>query len=91
MNKKCGKCGFFSDKCKNSDSLHYDKFREKDDRCSIKIKTPTIHLFSYDHYVNFPIGHIHRNNATKCGYVREYVTTDVDKVTCKLCLKKLNR
>ena len=30
MNKKCGKCGWWSDKCKNPNNIHYNKFREKE-------------------------------------------------------------
>lgn len=40
MNKKCGLCEFFSDKCKNPENPNYNKFRyfnkidHKDSRCS---------------------------------------------------------
>lgn len=89
MNKKCGNCGWRSDKCKNPNSIHFNEFRERDDRCSIKPKTEVIHLFDIEHYSKFPSWEKDRNNATKCGYVRTNITRDVNKVTCKLCLKAL--
>jgi hypothetical protein len=49
-----------------------------------------VHLFDYDHYKCFPKDHI-CSKATKCGYVRENVTTDISKVTCKLCLREINK
>lgn len=39
MNKKCGNCGWRSDKCKNPNSIHYNEFRDKEDRCSGNIKS----------------------------------------------------
>jgi len=29
------------------------------------------------------------DHQTECGYARDKVTTDKDKVTCKLCLRKM--
>ncbi|MFA4834881.1 MAG: hypothetical protein WC749_02250 [Dehalococcoidia bacterium] len=34
MNKKCGNCGCYSDKCKDPRNANYGKFRDKGDRCS---------------------------------------------------------
>lgn len=36
MNKKCGNCGWLTDKCKNPNNHNYNKFRNKEDRCTIK-------------------------------------------------------
>jgi len=39
MARKCGNCGWSSDKCKNPNNPNYNKFRDKDDRCNgYKIK-----------------------------------------------------
>lgn len=48
-----------------------------------------VHLFDHEQYLKFPKYHEHKINATKCGYVREIVTTKSEEVTCKLCLKKV--
>lgn len=34
-----------------------------------------IHLFDREHSNMFPQGHKDRKNATKCGYIRDKVTT----------------
>lgn len=34
MNKKCGNCGWRSDKCKNPNNPNYDQFKDKKDRCT---------------------------------------------------------
>jgi len=34
MNKKCGNCGYHSDKCKDPSNKNYNSFRDKEDRCS---------------------------------------------------------
>lgn len=34
MNKKCGNCDWRSDKCKNPDNIHFNQYRDKEDRCS---------------------------------------------------------
>ena len=39
MNKKCGNCGFYSDKCKNQKNKNYNKFRSKEDRCNGNLKS----------------------------------------------------
>jgi len=40
MNKKCGKCGWHTDKCKNPKNINYGLFKDYEDRCSTK-KTNT--------------------------------------------------
>ena len=30
-------------------------------------------------------------NSTKCGFVRDVVTNDKSKVTCKLCIREMNK
>lgn len=91
MNKKCGNCGWKSDKCKNPKSVHYDEFRDDKDRCSLKSKKEVVHLFDVEHASKFPRYDENRFNATKCGYVRKNVTHDINEVTCKLCLRALNK
>lgn len=91
MNKKCGNCGWRSDKCKNPNSIHFNKLRNKEDRCSLKAKSEVVHLFDWEHALKFPKEDENRFNATKCGYVRNNVTRDREKVTCKLCLRALNK
>jgi len=34
MNKKCGNCGYFTDKCKDISNKNFNKFRDKEDSCS---------------------------------------------------------
>jgi len=55
------------------------------------IKISKIHLFDIEHFRKFPNDSEERWNATKCGYVRKNITRDVEKVTCKLCLKEINK
>lgn len=50
-----------------------------------------IHLFDFEHYSKFPEYDKDKFNTTKCGYVRENITHDIEKVTCKLCLKEINK
>jgi hypothetical protein len=38
MNKKCGFCGWHSDKCKNPDNINYNEFKDNDDRCTTNVK-----------------------------------------------------
>ena len=32
----------------------------------------------------------YREKGTACGYVRKNVTREIKKVTCKICLRKIN-
>lgn len=57
----------------------------------MKVKREVIHLFDVEHAFKFPSYDNDRFNATKCGYVRKNVTSDVSKVTCKLCLRALKK
>jgi hypothetical protein len=50
-----------------------------------------IHLFDIHHYSKFPNDNMDKFKATKCGYVRNNITHDVKEVTCKLCLRELNK
>lgn len=36
MYKLCGKCGYYTDKCKNPNNINYNTFRDKFDVCSNK-------------------------------------------------------
>jgi len=38
MNKKCGNCDWHTDKCKNPNNVNYNKFKDNENRCSIKAK-----------------------------------------------------
>ena len=55
----------------------------------MKGKREVIHLFDGEHKSKFPSYDNDRFNVTKCGYVRKNVTSDISKVTCKLCLRAL--
>ncbi len=55
-----------------------------------------VHLFKYvqEAYDAWHSGTTQRDvalNQTECGYVRDNVTTSKRLVTCKLCLRKLNK
>lgn len=50
-----------------------------------------VHLFDFKYYNTFPKWHKDKFNATRCGYTRNKVTTDISKVTCKLCLKQIEK
>lgn len=92
MNKKCGNCGWLTDKCKNPDNPNYNKFREKEDRCTVL--KHIFHLFDFEHDSKVPDYDENKQSgyrATKCGYQRKYVTTDKSKVTCKQCLNIIKK
>ncbi|HGG0416119.1 TPA: hypothetical protein ACJFE8_000870 [Clostridium sporogenes] len=92
MNKKCGNCGWRTDKCKNPDSIHFNEFREKEDRCSTRIKVNKVHYFWRDYDKNIP-DYIDRDNCKMaiCGYLRKNTTRDKEKVTCKHCLREMKK
>lgn len=55
-----------------------------------------IHLFKYVESAHkaFMDGHTKRDvamNQTECGYIREKITQDESLVTCKLCLREINK
>lgn len=50
-----------------------------------------VHLFDYENYKDFPKNHQDKQNIAKCGYVRDKVTRDKSKVTCKLCLREIEK
>ena len=91
MNKKCGNCGWLTDKCKNPTSVHYNSFRNKEDRCSLKIKRNVVYKFDVEIQNRFSAHCEPDFKFTKCGYMRKNTTNDIDKVTCKLCLRVLEK
>ena len=54
-----------------------------------------VHLYKYVEYAHkaFWDGHADRDvmNQTECGYMRDNVTEDKKLVTCKLCLREINK
>lgn len=50
-----------------------------------------VHLFDYENSKDFPNNHPDKQNIAKCGYVRDNVTSDKSKVTCKLCLREIEK
>lgn len=38
VNKKCGKCEWHTDKCKNPDNPNFGEFKDNDDRCTVNVK-----------------------------------------------------
>lgn len=59
-------------------------------------KKKVVHLYDYNTLKEAP-DFIKREyfakneNGAKCGYVRKNVTTDRSEVTCKLCLREMNK
>ena len=55
---------------------------------------PKTHLFDYEHDAKIPLEDDNKLNgyrATYCGYQRKLVTSDRKKVTCKICLREIER
>ena len=55
-----------------------------------------VHLFKYVESAHkaFTDGCVDRDvvlNQTECGYIREKITQDESLVTCKLCLREINK
>ena len=93
MNKKCGLCGWRSDKCKNPNSIHYDEFRDKEDRCSTKVnKDPKVHYYWWNYDKDIP-NYIEKGNYKMaiCGYLRKVTTRYEGNVTCNHCLKEMEK
>ena len=55
-----------------------------------------VHLFKYFESAQkmYWDGHADRDvamNQTECGYIRNKITQDESLVTCKLCLREMNK
>jgi hypothetical protein len=56
------------------------------------MRNPKIHMFLRGKdFRNSGQTDYEYNHSTECGYVRDDITYNTDKVTCKLCLRELKR
>lgn len=57
-------------------------------------KEPKIHLFDREEHMKVPNWNTAKAcglQMTACGYMRALTTHDENKVTCKLCLKEIEK
>ena len=52
-----------------------------------------IHLYSYEHDSKIPafIKEQEQGKGTICGYMSNSITRDINLVTCKLCMKEIEK
>ncbi|MGL5751075.1 MAG: hypothetical protein ACRCXT_11145 [Paraclostridium sp.] len=50
-----------------------------------------IHYFDKKVQREIPFFEKHKGSGTICGHIRQEITFDKDKVTCKLCLNEMKK